>query len=108
MESPDLPLMPPLHGRVGLRHETPRWSYGAGARLSARQDRLGDFEEPTAAFATGDAFLGVRLLVAGRLHSILLRVDNLLDAEIREHLSRTKLILPEAGRNISLLYRVQY
>jgi hypothetical protein len=38
----------------------------------------------------------------------MLRADNLLNAEIREHLSRTKEIIPEAGRNVSLLYRVQF
>ncbi len=108
VESPDLPLMPPLHGRVGLRHETPRWSFGGGVRAAASQERLGDFEEPTAAYATADAFVGLRLLLGGRLHSITLRAENLLDAEIRDHLSRTKLILPEAGRNVSLLYRVQF
>jgi iron complex outermembrane receptor protein len=108
LESSDLPLMPPLNGRVGARHETPRWSYGAGLRWSARQERLGDFETPTDAYATADAHLGWRLLLGGRLHSIMLRADNLLDAEIRNHLSRTKTILPEAGRNVSLLYRVQF
>jgi iron complex outermembrane recepter protein len=108
IESADLPLMPPLNGRVGLRHETARTSYGAGARWAARQDRLGDFETVTDAYATGDLFISWRLLLGGQLHAITLRVDNVLDAEVRDHLSRTKLILPEAGRNVSLLYRVQF
>jgi iron complex outermembrane recepter protein len=46
--------------------------------------------------------------LGSRLHSITLRADNLFNAEIREHLSRTKEIIPEAGQNVSLLYRVQF
>lgn len=108
LESRYLPLMPPLNGRVGLRHETPRWSVGGGMRMAAAQRLLGDFETETDAYATLDAQIGWRLVLGERLHSFTLRVDNLLDAEIREHLSRTKEIIPEAGRNIALLYRVQF
>jgi len=108
LESRYLPLMPPLNGRVGLRHETPSWSYGGGLRLAARQTLLGDFETETPAYATADLSVARRFVVGSRLHSLTLRVDNLFDAEVREHLSRTKEIIPEAGRNVALLYRVQF
>jgi iron complex outermembrane receptor protein len=108
VESQYLPLMPPLNGRLGFRHETPTWFYGAGVKLAAAQTRLGDFETRTDGYATADLILGYRLLVGSRLHAFTLRVDNALDAEIREHLARTKEILPGAGRNISLLYRLQF
>lgn len=108
IESEYLPLMPPLNGRLGLRHETPRWSYGGGVRLAARQALLGDFETETPGYATGDLHVGWRLVVGPRLHSLTLRVDNLFNAEIREHLSRTKEIIPDAGRNVALLYRVEF
>lgn len=106
--SSNLPLIPPLNGRLGIRHETARWSAGAGVRAAARQDRLGDFETETASYAAADLFVGRRFLVGGQLHGITLRVDNLFDTEIRDHLSRTKLIIPDAGRNVMLLYRVQF
>ena len=106
--SPDLPLIPPLNGRLGLRHETARWSAGGAVRAAARQDRLGDFETETAGYAALDLFVGRRFLVGGRLHGVTLRIDNLLDTEIRDHLSRTKLIIPDAGRNVLLLYRMQF
>lgn len=108
VESEYLPLMPPLNGRIGVRHETPRWSYGAGVRVAARQNLLGDFETETPGYATGDVHVGWRLVLGPRLHSFTLRIDNLFNAEIREHLSRTKEIIPDAGRNIALLYRVQF
>jgi iron complex outermembrane receptor protein len=108
VESKYLPLMPPLNGRLGLRHETPRWSYGGGVRMAAAQTLLGDFETETPGYATLDLHAGWRVILGSRLHSFTLRVDNLLNTEIREHLSRTKEIIPEAGRNVSLLYRVQF
>jgi iron complex outermembrane receptor protein len=77
-------------------------------RAAARQERLGDYESPTAGYAVGDLTAGVRLLLGARLHTLTLRVDNLLDQEFRDHLSRVKEILPEAGRNVSLLYRVTF
>jgi hypothetical protein len=35
-------------------------------------------------------------------------VDNAFDRSFRDHLSRTKEIIPEAGRNVSLLYRILF
>ena len=102
------PLLPPLNGRVGVRLERPRYFAGAGARLAARQERLGDFETPTAGYGLVDLTGGYRLLAGGRLHSFTLRVENLLDKEYRDHLSRTKAIMPEPGRNVSLVYRLAF
>ncbi len=106
--SRDLPLMPPLQGRLGARFERPRWFAGAGVRAAARQARLGDYETPTAGYAVGDLSAGLRLVLGARLHTLTLRVDNALDQEYRDHLSRVKAVLPEAGRNVSLLYRVAF
>ena len=77
-------------------------------RAAARQERLGDFETETAGYAVGDVTAGVRLLAGARLHTLTLRVENALDQEYRDHLSRGKEIMPEAGRNVSLLYRVTF
>jgi iron complex outermembrane recepter protein len=103
-----LPLVPPLQGRLGARYERPRWFAGAAVRAAARQERLGDFEAETAGYAVGDLTAGVRLLAGARLHTLTLRVENVLDQEYRDHLSRVKEIMPEAGRNVSLLYRVTF
>ncbi|MBX3173228.1 MAG: TonB-dependent receptor [Gemmatimonadaceae bacterium] len=108
VESAYLPLMPPLNGRVGLRHETPRWSFGGHVRWAARQTLLGDFETETPGYATLNLHAGWRFVSGDRLHAFTLRLDNLLDTEVREHLSRTKDIIPDAGRNVTLLYRVQF
>jgi iron complex outermembrane receptor protein len=102
------PLIPPLNGRAGLRYEFPRYFGGVDVRWAAAQDRLGDFEEPTAAYAVADVSAGLRLLLGDRFHTFTLRVDNILNTEYRQHLSRIKEIMPEPGRNISLLYRLRF
>jgi iron complex outermembrane receptor protein len=106
--SPYPPFIPPLHGRVGLRFDRRSAFFGLGARFADRQDRLGDFENPTPGYVVADADAGVRLLLGGRIHSLTLRVDNAFDQEYRDHLSRVKEIMPEPGRNLSVLYRVEF
>jgi iron complex outermembrane receptor protein len=101
-------LIPPLGGQANVRWEEPRWFAGVGSRFAGRQDRTGDFEEPTPGYATVNATAGLRLPAGSRLHLLTLRVENLFDVEYREHLSRTKTVIPEPGRNVSLLYRLEF
>jgi len=101
-----LPRIPPLNGRLELRRLGPSWSLGGVLRGSAAQRRLGEFEDPTAGHLAGDLWAEWRLGSGGFQQSVVLRVDNLTDAVIRNHLSRLKSIMPEAGRNVSLGYRL--
>jgi iron complex outermembrane receptor protein len=108
-----LPLMPPLNGHLALRYETAHaagtnWFGGVSVRAGARQEKLGDFETPSAGYGLLDLEGGTRLLLGGRFHTVTLRVENALDQAWRNHLSRTKEVMPEAGRNVSLLYRVSF
>jgi iron complex outermembrane receptor protein len=102
------PFIPPLNGSASLRYDQPRFFAGVQVRWAAAQDRLGDFETRTAAYAVPGIEAGVRLVRSDRIHSITLRVDNILDTEYRDHLSRIKEILPEPGRGVSLLYRFNF
>lgn len=101
-------FIPPTNGRVELHHDGPRLHGSIGGRFAARQDRTGDFEEPTDGYAIAFGTVGYRFLHGTRFHTLTLRVDNLFDTEYREHLSRIKEIMPEPGRNFSLLYRLTY
>ncbi len=102
------PLMPPPHGRIALRLDEPRRFIGVGLKLVAEQDRLGDVETVTPGYALAEITAGLRIMRGAMLHSITLRIDNLFDREVREHLSRTRDIMPGPGRNISLLYRLVF
>jgi iron complex outermembrane recepter protein len=102
------PLIPPLNGRIALRYEAPRFFGTAGVRWAVEQDRLGDFESPAAGYASGNLSAGIRLVQGTRLHTITLVADNVTDVEYRDHLSRIKDIMPQPGRNITLMYRLAF
>lgn len=103
-----LPLIPPLNGRVGVRYQTQSFFVGAGWKGAASQDRIGEFETPTDGYHVFDASAGYRWVESGRIHSLTLRAENVTDTEYRDHLSRVKEIMPQAGRGFSLLYRLSF
>ncbi|MDX1493424.1 MAG: TonB-dependent receptor [Longimicrobiales bacterium] len=103
-----LPLIPPLQGRVALEYEPTSWFVRGEVEMAARQDRLGEFETVTPGYQVFHAAAGVRLTVGGRLNVLTLSVENVTDQEYRNHLSRVKEIMPEAGRGVSLTYRVVF
>ena len=103
-----IPLIPPLQGRAGVEYERTAWFVGLDAEVAAEQDRIGAFEEATDGYAVLNANAGVRLTVGGRLNVVTLSLDNITDKEYRNHLSRVKEIMPEAGRGLSLSYRVVF
>jgi iron complex outermembrane recepter protein len=108
-----LPMIPPLRGHLAARYERPGYFAGVTWRAAARQDRVAaeEFETPTPGFRTVDADAGYRWLALGRIHSLTLRLDNLTDAVVYDHLSRirdrdTGAHAPGPGRSASLIYRV--
>lgn len=113
-----LPAIPPLHGGFGVRYDTPRYFVGASWEVAAEQDRVppqdpeaeipDPFTRPTAGYQLFNATGGYRWTMVGRLHTLTLQVDNLLDTAWRDHLSRIKPVAPQPGRNIRLLYRVGF
>ncbi len=103
-----LPLIPPLRARMALEYERPAWFVRAEAEVAAEQDRVGEFESPTDGYALLNAAVGLRLTLAGRLNVLTANLENATNANYRNHLSRVKEIMPEAGRGLSLAYRVVF
>jgi iron complex outermembrane receptor protein len=103
-----LPLIPPLQGHVALEYARPSWFARAETHLAAEQDRLGAFETATDGYAVHNLAAGARVTLAGRLHVLTLTAENVTDQVYRNHLSRVKEIMPEAGRGITLTYRVVF
>lgn len=103
-----LPLIPPLQGRFAIGYAPRNWFVEAETRVAARQDRTGPFEDATDGYAVFDLSAGIRITVMGRLNVITLRGENLGNTLYRNHLSRVKGIMPEAGRSISAAYRVVF
>ena len=103
-----LPLIPPLQGRFAVGYAPRAWFVEAETRVAARQDRTGPFESATDGYAVFDLSAGIRITVRGRLNVITVRGENLGNTEYRNHLSRVKEIMPEAGRSVSVAYRVVF
>lgn len=103
-----LPLIPPFTGSAGLRYENDSFFLRGGITAVNEQTRLGEFEEPTEGYALLNASAGLQWFKFGWLHSVTLRADNLTNAEYRNHLSRVKSVMPEAGRSVTMVYRVDF
>ena len=103
-----LPLIPPLHGRIALEYDRPSWFVRGEAVLAAQQDRIGEFETMTDGYSVFHAAAGLRFTTGGRLNVLTVSLDNLTNEEYRNHLSRVKEIMPEAGRGLSVIYRVVF
>jgi iron complex outermembrane receptor protein len=103
-----LPMIPPLKGSATVRYASGGFQFGMRTNIAARQTRTGDFETPTDGYTTFGAFGQYRFQTEGMLHTISLNANNILNQTYYNHLSRIKDIMPEPGRNISLLYRLYF
>lgn len=106
----DLPIerIPPLNGKLALRYVTEPLNLHVTARFSDSQHRLGEFEEPTDGYIVYDIGCQYLFSVWGLQHQAVFAIENLLNTEYRQHLSRIKAVMPEPGRNIKFLYRIGF
>jgi iron complex outermembrane receptor protein len=103
-----IPFIPPLSGKLNLEYSVKSLTLGAGVRAAAAQNRLGEFEESTDGYLVGDLTAQAHIAKGRILHTVSLKIENVADTEYRMHLSRVKSIMPEPGRNVSLLYRAYF
>ncbi len=101
-----LPQIPPLKGQVELKYSAVKLTSGINCRYAAKQTRVDEFEEPTAGYALLNLYSQYTLPTTRYIHTISVNLDNVFDTEYRNHLSRVKSILPEAGRNFRLTYKM--
>ncbi|HEX2076174.1 MAG TPA: TonB-dependent receptor [Longimicrobium sp.] len=101
-----LPFMPPARVGGSARWDDGTWSLGVEARHAFEQDRVENDALRTDAYTLVNASAGLSLRHGSRIHSIVLRADNLLDEEYREPTSR--ILVPSPGRNLSLVYRILF
>ena len=103
-----LERIPPLNGKVALRYVTQPLNLHFTARISDDQHRLGEFEEATNGYIVYDAGIQLAFPAWHLQHQTVFTVENIFDTEYRQHLSRIKSVMPEPGRNIKLLYRLNF
>lgn len=122
LESDDpLPAIPPLNGGLRARYDMKRFFMSLGWEGAAAQHRVPRAipdpigsgaailpERPTAGYGLLNGGAGFRWGEGARFHTLTLSINNLTDAVWRDHLSRIKDVAPQPGRNVQLLYRVQF
>lgn len=101
-----LPAIPPLNGRLGILFENASYFMGAEWDVAGAQKRTAEMEEESDGRHLVHLEGGMRLMMWDRLHTLTLRIDNVANRVWRDHLSRTRAVAPQPGRNIQLLYRV--
>tara|TARA_R100000908_G_scaffold59878_2_gene36845 strand:+ start:94412 stop:96658 length:2247 start_codon:yes stop_codon:yes gene_type:complete len=108
-ESRPLPQIPPLKSKLSFRYiNNDGLELGTRIRFSAKQDRVGEFETPTEGYTLLDAFAQYRIDGNKFLHTFALNLNNVLNQEYYNHLSRIKDLRPEPGFNANLLYRIYF
>lgn len=101
-----LPQIPPLKGELGLRYSLSNLSAGIFIEWSTAQVRVDEFEERTAGYAILNLFSQYIFQTGNFVNNIGLSIENLFNKEYRNHLSRVKSILPEAGVNFRIIYKL--
>lgn len=104
----DMPQIPPLkfHGEFAYLLEHVRPSIYTDFALA--QHKVDKYEERTPGYITFGLSAEIRWELALARYSLVFRADNLLDADIRNHLSRLKSVMPEKGRNFSALAKIEW
>ena len=104
----DMPQIPPFkfHGEVAYIWQHVR--VGFNTEFALAQNRLDRYEQRTPGYITFGALLEFHWALTLANYSIILRGDNLFNADVRNHLSRLKSVMPEKGRNISILAKVEF
>jgi iron complex outermembrane receptor protein len=105
-----LPFLPAARLGALARWDDGRWSLGVEARRAFAQDRVsgGAIDIPTDPYTLVNLSAGLNLIRTSFVHSITLRVDNVLDERYRDAASRIKSFAFNPGRNLTVVYRVLF
>ena len=103
-----LERIPPLNGKIVLRYTPSPFHFHITSRFSGSQTRLGEFEEPTDGYLVYDIGSYLNFSWWQLENMLVFEIENLFDTTYREHLSRIKAAMPEPGRNVKLLYKLNF
>jgi len=103
-----LPQIPPFKAKSSIKYAQDGFEVGTRFTFAAEQNRTGEFETQTDSYFLTGLFAQYRFNTKKLLHTLSFNVNNLLNEEYYNHLSRIKDLRPEPGRNFSLLYRIYF
>lgn len=97
-----IPMTPPLKGKTTLQYKRKLQLVEFQMDWNAPQKRVDEFEGKTDGYILYSLFLqqGFHYYVNHRIH---FGIENILNTEYRNHLSRLKKLKPESGRNFKML-----
>lgn len=108
-----MPYTPPFSIKSRLDYRNGSTSTGVSYHFSAEQTRIGNFELPSPSYSLVDIhiqheWLASKSNLLNGLHTIRLRVDNLLNTSYYNHLSRIKNLATELGISANIMYRYYF
>ncbi len=103
-----LERIPPLNGKFVISYTPTPLQLHITTRFSGSQTRLGEFEEPTDGYLVYDIGGYLNFSWWQLENMVVFEIENLLDTAYREHLSRIKAVMPEPGRNVKFLYKLNF
>ena len=103
-----LERVPPLNGKFVISYTPAPLHLYVASRFSGSQTRLGEFEEPTDGYLVYDIGSYLNFSWWQLENMVVFEIENLFDTTYREHLSRIKAAMPEPGRNVKLLYKLNF
>ncbi|MGQ9799398.1 MAG: TonB-dependent receptor [Ignavibacterium sp.] len=104
--SKPLPQIPPFKGITGVQYKVEDLSIGINCEWAFRQNDVDEFEQPTSGYVIFNTFTQYLFYVKESVNLISISIDNIFNSSYRNHLSRIKSVLPEAGFNIRLIYKL--
>ena len=103
-----LERIPPLNGKFVISYTPTPLHLHVTSRFSGSQTRLGEFEEPTDGYLVYDIGGYLNFSWWQLENMVVFEIENLFDTAYREHLSRIKAVMPEPGRNVKFLYKLNF
>ncbi len=103
-----LERIPPLNGKFVISYTPTPLHLHVASRFSGSQTRLSEFEEPTDGYLVYDIGGYLNFSWWQLENMVVFEIENLFDTAYREHLSRIKAVMPEPGRNVKFLYRLNF
>lgn len=108
-----MPYTPPFSIKSRLSYRNGSTSTGVSYHFSAEQTRIGNFELPSSSYSLVDVYMqhewmGNKSKRLNGLHTIRLRIDNVLNESYYNHLSRIKNLATELGISANVMYRYYF
>ena len=104
----DVPRIPAMRVGAEISHTHNDWLYKLRATRVAKQTKVAMNESETDGYTLLSASVDYHATVFGEEMTVFAQGSNLLDEEIRNHVSVLKDVAPEAGRNLVLGLRLEF